>query len=128
MKRNSQRGFSLIELIIIVVVLAVITSIAIPTYTSFVERTRRADAQVALLEAAARMEQFFTSNNTYVGAALSSAVSENGFYNLAATTTATTYSITATATGTQASDTDCATFTITQTGQRTATNADCWGN
>jgi type IV pilus assembly protein PilE len=59
------RGFSLIELMIVVVIVAILGSIAYPSYLNQVTQFRRADAQAVLMEAAQFMERFYTENNRY---------------------------------------------------------------
>lgn len=58
-------GFTLVELMITVVILAILAAIAYPSYTNHVTRTRRSDAQVALLQIANQQERFFTECNRY---------------------------------------------------------------
>lgn len=66
---KKQMGFTLIELMIVVAIIAVIAGIALPSYQEHVKTSRRADAQGALLGLAQAMEQHFTENGTYAGAA-----------------------------------------------------------
>ena len=80
MKRVSG-GFTLIELMIVVVVVAILAAIAFPSYTRYVEQARRADAKSALLDAAQRLERFYTQNNTYVGAPVITE-SPDGYYSI----------------------------------------------
>lgn len=70
MKTNpEQRGFTLIELMIVVVIVAILTAIAYPSYKQHVIKARRSDAEGALLNFANAMERFYTKNGTYLGAA-----------------------------------------------------------
>jgi len=64
MKRFIQ-GFTLIELMIVVVVIATLVGLAFPSYIEFITRARRSDGQALLLDAAARQERFFFNANTY---------------------------------------------------------------
>lgn len=66
---QGQAGFTLIELLIVVAIIGVVAAFAYPSYVEYGERTRRADAQGALLEFAAAMERHYASENTYAGAA-----------------------------------------------------------
>lgn len=63
------KGFTLIEVLIALVIVSILASIAIPSYQSSVSKSRRADAQGALMGLAQAMERFYTSNATYKGAA-----------------------------------------------------------
>jgi type IV pilus assembly protein PilE len=65
MKRAQFSGFSLIELMITVVIIGIITAIAYPSYTGYIKQTRRSDAQIALTQAAAAQERFYSDCNTY---------------------------------------------------------------
>jgi type IV pilus assembly protein PilE len=141
-----RRGFTLIELLVTMAILAILATIALSTYQSSVRKSRRTDAKAALLDIAGREERYLSTNGTYTAdptqfgypAGLPIAVG-SGYYtvNVAVTAPAAgaapTYALTATPVGTQVSDTGCASFTVTQTGQRTATNSsgadastDCW--
>ncbi|NOY62955.1 MAG: type IV pilin protein [Gammaproteobacteria bacterium] len=70
-RKNSVRlqGFTLIELLVVLVIMAILLSIAVPGYQTYVDRTRRADAQAALVLLSGAMERFYTENNSYLGAA-----------------------------------------------------------
>ncbi len=130
------KGFSLIEMLVVLAIITVIAAIAYPAYTEHVVASRRAEATVALSDLAARVERYYSENNTYVGATIvgmnAPSTTENGFYNLQITAaTATTYSIQAVPTGAQASaDTACATLTLNQLGQKGITGSgtvqNCW--
>ncbi|SFN45233.1 type IV pilin protein [Marinobacter pelagius] len=66
---KEQRGFTLIELMIVVAIIGIIAAIAYPSYTDYVEKTRRSDAQGALMGLAAAMERHYATNNSYEDAA-----------------------------------------------------------
>lgn len=66
--RRKQRGFTLIEVMIVVAIIAILASIAFPSYQASIKKSRRSDAQGALTAFAAAMERHFTENNTYEGA------------------------------------------------------------
>jgi len=65
----NKKGFSLIEIMIVVVDVGILAAIAIPAYTGYMTRTRRADAVTALETVALYEEKYFAENNNYVGLA-----------------------------------------------------------
>jgi type IV pilus assembly protein PilE len=132
---GSVRGFTLIELMIVVAVVAILAAIAYPSFQDQIRKSRRAQAKADLVEFAAQAERFHTANNSYEGFTLPHLVSpreaEDGgtvHYNLTpndAFTAANTYTITATPVGGQASD-RCGTLSITQSGVKSPTLENCW--
>jgi type IV pilus assembly protein PilE len=145
-----QRGFTLIELMIVVVIAAILVGIAVPSYTSQVRKSRRTDARNALMDIAAREERFLSVTNAYSqtpsdigwsGPAWPQTL-VNQYYtvkvevpNPNTPAVANSFLITATTAGIQVGDTACTTFTVNQIGPQKAldsggANADatCWGN
>jgi len=134
-------GFTLIELMIAVAVLAIIVGIAIPAYTNQVVKTNRTEGKTAILNAAQALERCYsrfnqyddTANcptaNTVSGAGITT---QNEHYLITSTAlTATTYTLQAAPQGSQATrDTECANLSITHTGQRAVSGSgevtDCW--
>ncbi len=130
MKQRLQ-GVTLIELMVAIAVVAIIASVAVPSYRSYMLRSQRADATAELLRVRTAQEKFFLQNSRYATAAEFddappaglgfTGVSEHGYYNVAIAAGAvpnTTYVATATATGGQAADSACQTFTINEAGVR----------
>lgn len=138
------KGFTLVELMITVAIVAILAAIAIPSYNQYVLRANRAEAQGELMQLAGALERFYASQYTYVGAAggtnASGAPDANVFshsvvpasstgsstrFNLTVSNLSENgYSAIATAVGSQVSDTNCPVLTLTSTGQRLP--ADCW--
>lgn len=127
------RGYTLVEVLIVVAIVAILGAIAYPAYTNNVLKSRRAEARSVLQDYAAKQERYFSRNNTYassLGALNVSAASENGHYTIALGTLASpldsyneSFVLTATATGRQAEDqAACHVFTIDSQGSRTG----CW--
>ena len=75
MKIKRISGFTLIEVLIVVAIIAILATIAYPSYVDQVNKVRRADAQAALVELAARLQEFYINQTppTYVGASLTGA-------------------------------------------------------
>ena len=65
---SSNRGFTIIEIMIVVVMIAILASIAIPSYTQYVLRAKIQEATSTLLAQRVKMEQFFQDSRTYAGA------------------------------------------------------------
>jgi len=137
-------GFTLIELMIVVVVVGILASIAIPGYQGMMERSRRSDAVTALLNVQMAQEKFRANCTQYAedfgGGGCGtleldmSTTSPEGHYSLdidAGNTDAASFLVEAApvAGGAQAND-DCGTFAIDQTGPDYTgahADADCWG-
>lgn len=126
-------GFTLIELMIVVAIVGILASIAYPSYQQYVLRANRAEAKAILTETAQAMERHFTTNGTYEGGALLSAVSPKGAvggaikYNLGFLEgpTAAGFKLQAVPAGSQADD-SCGTLELWNTGQQKPTTAGCW--
>jgi type IV pilus assembly protein PilE len=130
-----KRGFTLIELMIVVAIIAIISAIAYPAYGTYVVKTKRGAAKACIGQYVAFMERYYTANLTYVGAdpALDCAIEGKMALDYTfsiGTPTATTYTVTAQRTTAFAlSDTTCGNLTLTQAGARgvsAGTVAKCW--
>lgn len=147
-RRPRVRGFTLLELMIVVVVIALLAAIAYPSYRAYIIRAHRTEATHALLEASAKMEQFFsqyqhygnTTNPALIGGCNATptplvcpTTTVNGYYRLsfgngtgagvATNTSATSYSIQAAPLGTQnEADKKCGTFIYNDRSQRSNAN------
>jgi type IV pilus assembly protein PilE len=142
-------GFTLVELLIVVVIATILVAIAVPSYQAQVQKSRRTDARNALMDIAGREERYLSVANSY--SALPTDVGypgplwpqtvTNGYYNVTVVTpdpayagTGASFVITATAIGIQASDSACASFSVNQIGAQTALTSGgalnstaCWG-
>ena len=142
---KTQRGFTMIELMIVVAIIGILAAVAIPAYNSYVMRGKITEAVSNLSDGRVRMEQFFQDNRTYVGglgcAAAGGAITIAGsrYFTYACTVlTATTYMLTAT--GVAAQGMSGFSYTIDQLNNRASTitagtpaaargftgNAACW--
>lgn len=136
--RRHASGFTLIEVMIAVLIIAVLAGIAYASYERFVIEGRRKAATACLMEGAQFMERYYTTRLTYVGGSpvLGCQNELAGSYTFPATTaataTATGYTLSAIPAGRQATkDTKCATLGINQAGTKTesgsaASVAECW--
>ncbi len=133
--RKLTHGFTLIELMITVAIIAILASIAYPSYQEQVRRTNRAEGVRTLLDTAQRLERCYTEYNSYNHASCNvpaTVTSENGHYTVNVAPTASAFTLTANRAGSQASD-RCGNFTYTNTGVKGITGAetgltaaDCW--
>ena len=127
LNRRAQKGFTLIELMIVVLVVAILASIAVPAYNEQIRRSRRATAQAEMLEMAQCMERFNTSNRTYAGGdARCQQPATDRYAYVIAVPTANTFTITSTPQGPQVYD-SCGDLGLNQAGTRThSAGTNCW--
>ena len=128
------RGFSLIELMIVIAIVAILGTIAYPAYQQYVLTSHRVEAKTMLLNAANRQETYFMDFNQYASSAAAlgiSSASENSLYQLSIAVSGNTYTLSASpiTTSAQAKDTGCTVLSINQLGSKSASGAagnSCW--
>ncbi len=128
------RGYTLIELMIAVAIVGLIASLAIPSYTSYLQKARRADAQAAMARVQAEEGRYRANNTAYTtvlaNLGINTSTSDSGYYTISvtsATGSAYTVQAVAVATGPQAKDTTCSTMSVAWTSATvTYTPATCW--
>jgi len=137
-------GFTLIELMIVVAVVALIAAIAIPSYNNSILRSKREMGKAELMEVLSQQEQYFINNKQYATDLTTLGYGANPYYiddegtevasgasiyeiSLSAAT-ATAFTVQAAPQNGQTSDTDCATLRLSSTGTKTATGGGsrCW--
>lgn len=138
--RARLRGFTLVELMVVVAIVGLLAAIALPSYRDSQLRAGRADGKNALMKAASDQERFYSANFTYSTNALPLATpavatisSPDGYYQIsvaacAGGTIQNCFVATATPQGSQTAD-SCGSLTITETGVRAASGGsvdDCW--
>jgi len=141
MKQLYSKGFTLIELMVVVVIIAIIASIAIPSFFDSVRKARRSDAKEALFDVSARLEQYYQDNKGYpttadmtlLGYLNNPYVSPEGYYDISfvGTPDATSYTIQAKPNpkGKQDEDRNCQTFIYNNLGVKDVSKGlpdDCW--
>lgn len=141
-------GFTLIEIMIVVVVISILASIAYPAYMNSVTKSRRGVAKAALQDIASLQEQYYLNNKAYTadltllglaadyylnseGAVVGAADTARIYLMTVSNVTATGYTVTATPQSSQvARDTECGTMTLSQDGTRTVSGtgaiSSCW--
>jgi type IV pilus assembly protein PilE len=151
-RKRRSAGFTLIELMVTVAIVSVLATIAVTTYSSQIQKSRRTEAKTALLDLAGREERLFSTTNAYsrdesflgyatVSTPMTNMNFGNRYYQLTASVPdpaqpagTSSYILTASpvAGQSQANDTTCGSFSVNQLGQQTVTGtgtvASCWGD
>ena len=138
MKQTIRRvkGFTLIELMIVIAIVGILAAVAYPSYTDSLRGARRVDAMNNLLKYQIEQEKHRASNVEYagdfidlIGAGAAGIASSEGYYNLTVdSSSATAFVLIATATGDQAND-SCGNFSVNQNGPNYDAGyagATCW--
>lgn len=133
--KHLNRGFTLIEVMIVVAIIGILAAIAYPSYDEYVKRGNRTEGQAFLSDVAARQERYFSQNNKYITAVsdivklgLSNANSPTGKYTITIAAGGGGYVLTA---NQQFNDLKCATLTLNALGEKNSTGTradknDCW--
>lgn len=138
--KKSSAGFSLLELMVVVIIIAILTAVGYPIYRSHVLKSRRADAKSALAQLAQLQESYYVNNNSSYATTFTSlkglnelkivgdtiVSSEGGYYQITLTNPGGTFTLTATPTagGGQSEDTGCTELTINSVGEKLPD--ECW--
>lgn len=122
------RGFTLVEVMVTVVIIAILASIALPAYTGYIQRSNAQEALQSLAEGRTKMEQHFMDNRTYEGGCAKIATTA-GKFGVDCEAEDSSYTLTATGSGTM----DGFEYTIDETNARTTTiskdgwnSGNCW--
>lgn len=124
-------GFTLIELMITVAVIAILAAIAFPSYQQHVRKSRRAEAQAFMMSVAARQQQFLVDTRSYadsldtVGIPTPANVTLAYTPSLAASAAVTTFTLTLAPKAIQAGE-PCGTLSIDNTGKKLPATSGCW--
>jgi len=127
---SAERGFTLIELMIVVVIVAILAAVALPAYNDQMRKSVRAQAQAFLTDSASRQQQYLVEKRRYAASVpalgMTAPAPVSSAFDIAIAAAAgppPTFLITATASGDQAKDA-CAVMTIDSAGNRAP--ASCW--
>ena len=145
LRANPSRGFTLVELVVVLAIVGVLLAIAVPSYQEYVRRATRTEAENLLMRAASEQEKFFTTFNRYSGsisgartgdpatsglnmtASSKDGATDNAYYDIAVALSDANlgYTLTATPQGDQTKD-SCGSLALDHRGNRTAAKPDCW--
>lgn len=128
---DKTKGFTLIELMIVVAVIGILAAIAYPAYLNHVNKSKRAEGKAALANAAQRMERCFTEDNKYTEACVPDFDTEGGYYTVSVSVPAsqpTQYILTA---KNKFNDTQCGDLKLEHTGEKDKSGGSeskeyCW--
>jgi type IV pilus assembly protein PilE len=132
------KGFTLIELMVVILIVGILSGIAYPSYLDYIQKSRRAEAQSTLIDLASRQEMYYLDHHEYatnlssdLGMSANPLITVNGYYSIQTSSATPTigFVLTATAIAQQSDDSDCATLSINESQKKTATNANstnCW--
>jgi type IV pilus assembly protein PilE len=128
--RRGERGFTLLELMIVVIVIGILAVIAMSSYNFATRKAHRNAAKGCLTQTAQYLERWYTTNMKYTGAKGPNDICDDevkNFYTLdySSAPAATTYTVRATPTGGQLKD-QCGTLTLDQAGAKTPSTEGCW--
>ena len=122
--RQSVSGFSLIEIMTVVVIIGLLAAVGYPSYTGYVRNSKRADAHDVLNDIASRQERYFSDNNSYtsdldgdLGLSADPAPSPEGFWQVTATAGSGNFSLEANPAGSHV-DPTCNDIIFTSLGQK----------
>lgn len=131
------KGFSLIELMVVIAIIALLAAYAVPSYRQYVIESKRTVAHNKILEIAGAFEKFYANTNGYPdgltggGDSLSLSadfLAEEDYSFSVDATDAGGWVITATAKGSQSTDSKCPTITFNNLGQKGPANTECWND
>ena len=127
---KAHSGFTLIEVLIVVAIVGILAAIAYPQYGSYIQKSRRADAHMALLQEIQTMERCKSTSYSYANCTLTKAESPESYYAMTLVSDATSFTVTATAQNAQANDSTCGVMTLNHRGERTPDpdTTVCWPN
>ena len=119
-------GFSLVEVMVVVAIIGLLASIALPSYNEHVRKTRRAAAGACVMAMAQQLERFYTVNMSYSGATINTTVCQDNaleHYNVTASISGPmAYTVSAAPFQSDA----CGTMGVDQAGVKTASGSNCW--
>ncbi|WP_157718766.1 type IV pilin protein [Pseudomonas pohangensis] len=124
---TNNKGFTMVELVIVLAILGILSAIVIPSYQGYVRRSACEDAKGAVTGVANLLERYRAQNNTYVGFAIPASINQQSATLGVNPLTASTFTVTATGTGTL---NGMGTLTISSTGVRggTAPLGNMWAS
>ena len=125
---TNRKGFTIVELMIVIAIVAILVALALPSYTQYIRKANRGEAQQLLMNWANNQEIWRANDIDYATTGELTAPTHTKYTFALPIRTATTYTLTATATGDQANDknhgTACSALTLDQSNAKTP--PECW--
>lgn len=126
MLKATQKGFTLVELMVVIAIIGIIASIAVPSYADYVKKGKAAEATATLANLRIKMEQYYQDNRTYVGGECSPGSGDRYFTYSCSAQTATTYTLNAAGKG----DMSNFSFSVDESNDKNSTydgvSGNCW--
>ena len=128
MHGNRNRGFTVVELMVVLVIVAILVALAYPSYIEYVRKSRRGEAQQLLMNWSVNQEIWRSNHSEYATVAELVAPTHDSYDFVLSNRSETSYTLTATAKGDQVNDLakgDCTILVLNETGAKTP--SVCWG-
>lgn len=126
-------GFTLIEIMVVVLIIAILAAIALPSYKNYIVKSHRTEAQAAMLSLAQYLESKYNASFSYpaevdIPASLKNPSNVSVYYTISVSiaNASQTYTITAAPITSKQNDTQCGTLTLNEQGVKTPTTSGCW--
>ncbi len=127
------KGFSLLEMLVVITIIGIVVTFALPSYSQHIAKARRITAEAALMQLAGQMESYYMQHHSYEGATLEKLntpelIAENNYRLTILSATISTFDLAAIPQKQQAKNDRCGELTFNSVGKKGATinTSECW--